>query len=430
MSGLTDVRTEEEVIAAMLLHPAKADSGLAELEAGDFSDLELRRIFAHIAAARMDEESADLVTVRRRLLAAACDTHRADQRLLALPGGFLDPRHHAPALREMRHRREVVALIDAARSDLEQGASAEAVRNTLAADVGSIVESAKSSTHDGAAQMVELSKAIRELAASDGIVGLRTGLRHLDHVLGGLRPQQMILLGARPAQGKSALALTIAENVAEAGAPVLFFSLEMSVRQLAMRRLAMAAGISRDQLASSRYDRAAFRIAEEKIAGRPLTIEALPDPNVTQIVARMKAAHSRGRLKFAVVDHIGLIRTDGKENRTNEVSKISRSLKMAAQSMGVPLLVLAQFNRSIDHRESRLPSLADYRDSGQLEADADVCIGIHAPHTDEVDPTLRSKANLFVLKNRDGRVGMIPVHFEHERTLFRDRASEWRPAHA
>jgi len=429
--SLRDVATEAEVVASMLLSARNADAGLEALEAADFSDPDLRRIFGTIAALRVDDEEADAVSVRRRLKGDQSGASAAE-RLLSLPSGVLPPGTHRGALRDLRIKRDLWERLESARAELEAGGASSAVGDTLAADIHSVLESPRGSSFDGDAQAAELARAISELENSpDGVVGLRTGLRDLDRVLCGLRPEQLLLIGARPAQGKSALALSIAENVARAGVPVLVFSIEMSVRQMVLRRVAMATGLSRGALARGQFDRAALRIAEDQIRALPLRLEALADPSVAQIVARMKAEHSRGRLGLAIVDYLGLVRSDARAGtRNDEVAKMSRALKMAARSLGVPIILLSQFNRNVDHRENKAPSLADFRDSGQVEADADVAIGIHAPNAENIDPAERSKVDLVVLKNRDGRVGRVPVFFDHERTLFRDRvepSTEWTP---
>ena len=424
--ALCDVDTENEVVAHSTLSNTHADRVLDQFESGDFSHPGNRAIIAAVAAVRVDDGDVSAVSVRRMLKGSP----EAAAHLLGLPSGGTQPKEHFKRLRGLRESRDLCARLRVADAELEQGTPAGEVGDRLAADVDALIAKPTGTSFDGEAQVRELTRAIAEMEGSpDGIIGLRTGMRDLDRVLGGLRREQLVILGARPAQGKTAWALTVALNVALAGEPVQVFSMEMSVRQMVFRLVAMLSGLSRGAIARGQYDRVALRRAEDQIRSLPLKIEALSDPSVAQIVARMKVERSRGRLSLAIVDYLGLIRSEGRAgNRNDEVAKMSRALKVAAKSLEVPVIVLSQFNRNVDHRENKSPSLADFRDSGQIEADADVAIGIHAPNAENIDPAERSKVDLVVLKNRDGRVGRVPVHFDHERTLFSDRLqgpTEW-----
>jgi replicative DNA helicase len=257
----------------------------------------------------------------------------------------------------------------------------------------------------------------------DGITpGLETGYRKIDIMTGGLQPSTMTILAARPSQGKTALAMEIARHVA-VSEPVLFVSLEMNRRELGDRLLSSHSGVAGSLIRDAHMlqDRhlEAIRCAAPRVARLKLWVDDAAQRTVSQIAAQARRMKRRDRLGLVVVDYLGLI--DGQrqrgESRQEEVARVSRGLKAAAKHLAVPFLVLCQLNRQSEHREGRRPELADLRESGQIEQDADLVLMLHRPEF--YDPNEQPGiAEVLVRKNRNGATGIVRLLFRKECTAF------------
>jgi len=262
--------------------------------------------------------------------------------------------------------------------------------------------------------------------------GLSTGFSDLDDMIDGLQPERLYILAARPAQGKSALALNIADHVAmEGGEPVLFISLEMARVELAERFLSSRAKIGGYKLKNPKelstwqrgeLERVAFQMAPKS----RLRIDDPPSLNITQLCLRARRVKQKHGLSLVVVDYLQLIegpRLKG-ENRQEEVARISRRLKGLARELHVPVIALSQLNRVLEHRDVKRPRLADLRESGQIEQDADAVLMLHRPEM--YDPEDRKGlAEIHVAKNRGGSTGMVELSFIGSQTRFEPKRGEF-----
>ena len=300
---------------------------------------------------------------------------------------------------------------------------------------------------------------------SGRIVGVATGFTDLDKKLGGLHPSDLIVLAGRPSMGKTALATNIAftaaqnykegrtadgRRVAEDGAVVGFFSLEMSAEQLATRILAEQARISSDrirrgEIAREDFDR--FVLASQRLARLPLYIDDTPALSVTALRTRARRLMRQQGLGLIVVDYLQLLRPSVQaravENRVQEISDITRGLKALAKELNVPVLALSQLSRQVESREDKRPMLSDLRESGSIEQDADVVMFIfrEAYYLERAEPVQRPdesddkfndrharwkeraemKHNLgeiIIAKQRHGPIGQITLYFDPETTKF------------
>jgi replicative DNA helicase len=251
-------------------------------------------------------------------------------------------------------------------------------------------------------------------------LGLPTGFIDLDRQLGGMRAGQLIVLGARPSMGKSALALDIALTVAEAGRPVLFVSAEMGRHEIGTRLLARG-GVASDRLLSGQLDALDFERMERRrvrLADVPLQIDDSPGTTLLAIRSKARRLAARDGLGLVVVDYLQLVTGEGRrERRELEVAEVSRGLKSLARELGVPVLALAQLNRAVELRTNKRPLLADLRESGQLEQDADVVLLLHraAMYDLEADP---GAAEVIVAKHRNGPTGSVHLTWLSHRMSF------------
>jgi replicative DNA helicase len=252
-----------------------------------------------------------------------------------------------------------------------------------------------------------------------------TGLRDLDELTGGLQRQDLIILAARPSVGKTGLALTIADHVADQGKTVAIFSLEMSREQCVQRLAAMRAPedlhrVRLRQLKDAALDRYVGALGQ--VGDLPIWIDETPARTPMEIrllVQRFRAEH--GDVGLIVIDYLQLMaapRRDG--NRVQEVSEISRSLKALAKETNCPVLALSQLSRAVEQRQSHVPLLSDLRESGGLEQDADIVVFIYREELYDRETDKKGIAELIVAKHRNGPVGVVAVRFEPSTTRFLD----------
>jgi replicative DNA helicase len=257
-----------------------------------------------------------------------------------------------------------------------------------------------------------------ELQKSSGkLRGVSTGFRDLDAKLAGMQDSNLIILAARPGIGKTSITLNIAQHVAvSAGLPVGFFSLEMSQEELVDRLLVGQADIDAWKLKTGRLDEKDFdklSHAMGELAEAPLYIDDTPGITISEMRTKARRLQTEHGLKLVIVDYLQLVHGRNLENRVQEVSEISQSLKNLARELKVPVMAISQLNRSVEARGTRKPQLADLRESGAIEQDADVVMFLYRE-----DPEKLEQVTLDIQKHRNGPTGEIPLIFKPDRVKF------------
>jgi replicative DNA helicase len=259
----------------------------------------------------------------------------------------------------------------------------------------------------------------------EAITGVSTGFKELDEYTSGFQPGDLIIVGGRPGMGKTAFALNIAQYAAvNFRMPVAVFSLEMSKEQLAMRMLCSESMVDASRVRKGfigKEDWPRLTNAAGRLADAPIFIDDSSATTVLEIRAkarRLKKEH--GGLSMIVVDYLQLMRSRGKfERREQEISDISRSLKGLAKELKAPVVALSQLNRSVESRQEKIPSLADLRESGAIEQDADVIIFLYRPELYNKTAT-KGLAEIHIAKQRSGPTGTVKLSFMAECTRFQD----------
>ena len=267
---------------------------------------------------------------------------------------------------------------------------------------------------------------LEELHRNKGALrGIRTGYRDLDNMTAGLQRSDLIILAARPAMGKTTLVTNLAYNVATiAKLPVLFFSLEMSKEQLIDRMLADASGVDSWNIRTgnlSDEDFSKLSDAMGEMAEAPIFIDDTPGLSVLEMRTKARRAAHDQPLGLIIVDYLQLMQSNGNHNgnRVQEVSEISRGLKLIARELNVPLIALSQLSRSVESRTPPVPQLSDLRESGSIEQDADIVSFIYRPGYYEPDnPEVQNITDLILAKHRNGPVGKVQLYFHPERLRF------------
>ena len=280
-------------------------------------------------------------------------------------------------------------------------------------------------------QVVDRIQELYDRDSPAGITGVPTGLADLDEKTSGLQPSDMIVLAARPGMGKTSLALNIAETVAvEAGLPVAVFSMEMPGTQLATRFLSSVGRIDQHKIRTGKLNDEEWQrltYALGKLHEAPIYIDETPGLNPTDLRARCRRLHRQcGRLGLIVIDYLQLM-TSLKEsdNRSAELSEISRSVKSLAKELHVPIVALSQLNRSLEQRPNKRPVASDLRESGAIEQDADIIMFIYRDEIYNPDSPDKGMAELIISKHRNGSTGTIRMTFLGEFTRFENFAGTY-----
>lgn len=266
---------------------------------------------------------------------------------------------------------------------------------------------------------------LEELHRNKGALrGVRTGYRDLDNMTAGLQRSDLIILAARPAMGKTTLVTNLAYNVATiAKQPVLMFSLEMSKEQLVDRMLADASGVDSWNIRTGNLSDEDFSKLSEamgEMSEAPIYIDDTPGLSVLEMRTKARRAAHDQPLGLIIIDYLQLMQGSGRHdgNRVQEVSEISRGLKLIARELNVPVIALSQLSRTVENRSPQIPQLADLRESGSIEQDADIVMFIYReayynPETDRENIT-----DLIIAKHRNGPVGKVELYFHPERLRF------------
>jgi replicative DNA helicase len=264
-----------------------------------------------------------------------------------------------------------------------------------------------------------------------GITGIPSGFKKLDEMTSGFQKGDLIVLAARPSMGKTALALSLASQASRQGTTVGFFSLEMSAEQLTLRLLSSQAGIAHQHIRNATITSQEWlelTSVAAQLSSVKLFIDDTPLIDLMELRAKARKLKIEQQLSFIVVDYLQLIRTSRNyENRHQEVSEISRSLKALAKELEVPVVALSQLSRAVDSRMDKRPILSDLRESGAIEQDADLIMFLYRDSVYNPESENPSLAELIIGKQRNGPTGTVMLNFVRELTRFEDSDEEGYP---
>lgn len=262
--------------------------------------------------------------------------------------------------------------------------------------------------------------------------GVPTGYKALDNILAGLQKSDLVILAARPSMGKTSLALNVAHHVAvKEGIPVGVFSLEMSKEQIIDRLLAAESGIDSWKLRTGNLEDSDFpkiNHAMALLSDAPFFIDDSAVTNVMEMRTKARRLQSEHDLGLIVIDYLQLMSGRNQKDRVQEVSEISRGLKGLARELNVPVLALSQLSRSVETRSPQIPQLADLRESGSIEQDADVVLFIYREDYYNPETDRPNIADILVKKHRNGPIGQVELFWHPEQLLFRNLDKSHAPS--
>ena len=433
----SNLEAERSILGAILLDNHALNTAVEKLRPEDFFLEPHRRIFERMIGLGETQQAIDLVTLTESLdrtgeLEASGGPAYVAQLLDGVPR-ISNVEHYARIVKEKAVLRSLIHAADAIQQQaLDAGDEADAILDRAESLIFEIAEERIRAGLIGVKELVREGYERLEKIFSEGkrLTGLPTGYARLDNETAGLQPSELIILAARPSMGKTALALNLAENIAlRKREPVAVFSLEMSKESLLLRLLASQSRVDAHKFRSghiSKEDWPKITRGLGELAEAPLWIDDSASATVMEMGAKARRLKRDKGLSLVVVDYLQLVAARGRfGNRNEEVASISRALKGLAKELKIPVLVLSQLTRAPE-REDRKPQLADLRESGAIEQDADVVLFINRPNfykTDMPDED-RNKAEVIIAKQRNGPTGSINFVFLSRHTRFEEAAPD------
>ena len=397
----------------------------------DFYKPENAILFKAILEIDESGQSVDLVTMtnklrKENLLEKAGGVFYLGQ-IAAAPSTVYNVKQYAKLVQEKSTMRQLIRISDGIRNRCFD--DAEPVESILDDAERLVLDISKQRQRNDVTRVDEivptnLEKIEEAAKQEDEITGIPSGFIDLDHMTHGWQRSDLIILAARPAMGKTALCLNMAANAAiDYHYPVAIFSLEMSKEQLVMRMLAAAARIDQKRLRTGQLNPDEWGAFLQKIGpltSAPIYIDDTPAITIRELRAKARRLQSReGDLGLILVDYLQLMGGSGNsENRQQEVSEISRSLKALARELNVPIIALSQLSRTVEQTKDKRPQLSHLRESGSLEQDADIVLFIHREEYYNEDTDRRGIADVIIAKHRNGPTGTVELAFQNELTRF------------
>jgi len=426
----SSIEAERGILGAVLLDNQSLHAALETLRTEDFFSDHHRRIFDGMIELAEDSKAIDLLTLTDELRRKGeLESAGGAAYLASLVDGV--PRisnvaHYARIVKEKSLLRHLVHTAHAIEQRaLEAELDADEMLDTAESDIFRLAEDRIRQGFVTIKELVTKNYERLEKLVSEGrtVTGLSTGYHALDEMTSGFQGSDLIIVAARPSMGKTALALNFAENAAADGKRVAVFSLEMSKEALLMRLLASHARIDAHKFRTGHLnaeDRDKMSTSLNELAASPMWIDDSSSSTVVEMGAKARRLKNDKGLDLVIVDYLQLMTARGRfSNRNEEVSSISRGLKALAKELGVPVVVLSQLTRAPE-RDERRPQLADLRESGAIEQDADLVLFINRPgfYKPDAPDEERNRAELIIAKQRNGPTGVLKFVFLHTYTRF------------
>jgi replicative DNA helicase len=423
---------ETSLLGALLLDNSVWDRVGDMVAEADFFKNEHRLVFAALSAMLNACKPVDVFTVydqlqrsRKADMVGLTDLHALTQYVPSATS----VRQYALIVRDFALRRRLMAASSQIHElACQRGVGFEETLDQATALLTPLFEAGKSDSWlDMDVGMVDFLDGIQR--RHDGEEDFQaTGIKALDERLdGGLRRGEVVVIAGRPGMGKTALALSIADHVCGASEPVGVFSMEMPKSQLTTRMVSMRSGVALHKLKRpermSNYDWSEMSRSVELLRQLPLYIDDQTALNINQLRAKARALKRRRGLRLLVVDYIGLMEgTDRKANRATQLGEVSRGIKALAKELDCSVLLLAQLNREVEKRPNMRPIMADLRESGDIEQDADIIAFVHRPEHVKPDlgPEWKHYAEIIIGKFRDGQPGIVDAQYTGETVKFCD----------
>ena len=429
------LEAEKYILGCMMLDPSIVDQVLTEIKSDDFHVQSNKNVMVAIETLVKNGESVDQLTVYNELLRANRleATGGADYlyNLIESVPSVANIDVYLNILHEKSLERKLLEVVENIREYVLKGD--DHINDLIVKSEKQIMDVINGQKVSDFKRVDLLTDSvidiIEENRNKDGnLVGIDTGFPDLNNMTSGFKKNELIILAARPSIGKSTLALNFAANACRNKKHVALFSLEMGHDQLIMRLLSTYSGLPLNKIVSGKLTDEEMRLlmqARTTINKFPLYIDQSSTTNIRDIKAKCLKLKKEGHLDFIIIDYLQLLGSgENLRNRVDEVSKISRALKEMARTFEIPVLALSQLSRNLEQREDKRPVLADLRESGSIEQDADIVMFLHrdTPKKQEGEDTTKvvrsAKTELIIAKNRQGATGSCDLIFKGAQSVF------------
>ena len=438
----SDLETEEVVLGALLIEPNALATVIDILQPEVFYKEAHQRIFAAILALYPIGEPIDVITVTNYLRKnGEIDFIGGPAYIAQLTDRVISAaniEYHARILIEKYIQRKLIEISNNIITEAYDATSdAFDILNEAENALFQINEQNLRRSFRSMPSVLQVVREQIETAYKNQgeYTGVVTGYYHLDQLTGGLQPSDLIIIAARPGMGKTAFALSMARNMAvEFGLPIAFFSLEMTAPQLVIRILSAQTQISSERIRKGELDDMEWMNLNEamnKLSNVKLFLDDTPALSIFELRAKARRLKQAYDIQAIYIDYLQLMtaKIDRNSNREQEIASISRALKALAKELNIPVIALSQLSRDVEKRSgTKRPQLSDLRESGAIEQDADIVIGIYRPEyymkEEQVDEdklaAVKNKAEIILLKHRNGPLGTVNLYFLNQFALFTD----------
>lgn len=430
-----NIEAEQSVLGSLLIDPDAVVRIASFLHPGDFYREAHQRIYAAILTLHERREPADFVTV--------VDELERKEQIEAVGGSsyLTSLINQVPTSIHVEHYAHIVERASIMRRLISAAGDIAALAYEERDDIDQVIDEAEQILFDVSQRrisksLVPISEIVRDyydrveflVEHRDESMGVPTGFSDLDRLLGGLQPSDLIIIAARPGVGKTSLAVSMAANAAiKQDAVIAFFTLEMAGSQLVQRMISARTGIDAQNLRLGQIEDMEweqFASASGALSKTNIFIDDTPSPTPTEIRTKARRLAAEYDLDLVIIDYLQLMQgsRNRMENRVQEISYISRSLKGLARDLNVPVIALSQLSRAVESRNDRRPVLSDLRDSGSIEQDADVVMFIYREEMYDENTERVNIADILVAKHRNGPTDTVSLRFDPALTQFSDLA--------
>jgi replicative DNA helicase len=434
------VELEEAVLGAMLLEKEALSTVIDILSPESFYKEQNGKVFAAIVSLFNRSEPVDILTVTQELKRSGeLEFVGGSYYVSALTNRIASSANiefHARIVAQKFLQRELIRIgTETIKTAYEDSTDVFELLDNTTKNIFEILDSNVRKQHDKMSTLI--AKAIEEIETAanqtDGLLGVPSGFTALDRITGGWQKSDLLILAARPGMGKTAFVVTMAKNAAvEFNKPVAIFSLEMSSIQLVKRLISSETELPQDKILKGNLENHEFVQLNErikKLATAPLFIDDTPALSIFELRAKARRLKENQKIELIIIDYLQLMSggPDGKGNREQEISQISRGLKSLSKELEIPIIALSQLSRQVENRPggSKRPQLSDLRESGAIEQDADMVMFIYRPEyygleVDENNEPTRGRAEIIIAKNRHGALETVKLRFIGQFAKFAD----------